>query len=48
MQQLTGLAKLGIEIQIKRPEGYSGATATLPVLELVEGIDGQLGEEFCA
>lgn len=40
MQQATGLAELGTEIQIKRPEGYSDATAALPVLELVEGVDG--------
>jgi hypothetical protein len=26
--------------------GYSDATAVLPVLELVEGVNGQLGEEF--
>jgi hypothetical protein len=47
MQEAAGPAEFGLKIRIRTPEGYSDATATLPVLELVEGVNGQLGEKFC-
>jgi hypothetical protein len=47
MQRATRLAEFVTKTRIRTPEGYSDATAILPVLELVEGVNGQLGEEFC-
>ena len=48
MQVMTRLAGVETKVRIRAPEDYSGATAALPVLELAERVDGELGEEFCA